>query len=333
MLEKSSNVSFFQVYGANLISDDTWQTFFKNRGRKLETLRLQWLDASFTDDTVNVMSKCCPNLRQLKLKYCRKLTAACLPALQRLKHLTALSLRFHMSPEASELVPFVKSLGPNLQTLSLENCTNADDSVVDEIRASCPRLYKFRLSHVDAITDAAFTSLFGSKSKDSAESSTVLPPLAFADLSSARDVNYNEPDGPQDVPIGLASNAFRALMAHSGTKLRHLNIASCRHISHAAFCDAFHPRDNSYPQLETINVTFCSGVDTAVIKGIFACCPKLKKIIAFGCFQIEEVLVPRGVALIGVPRAHDAIEKIGGADVDLQTALDFMSSLAPKPAS
>ena len=326
MLEKSTSVSFFQVYGPNLVNDNVWQKFFKQHGPKLEVLRLQWLDASFTDETVEVMSKSCPNLRQLKLKFCRKLTSDCLPGLRRLRNLTALSLRFATPPEVSDLLPLIASLGSRLETLSLENCNNADDTLIDAIRTSCPKLFKLQLNHVDGVTDAAFTSLFTPKSANLAEG-TVLPPLKFVDLSSSRDVDYSNPEGPQDNPIGLASDAFRALMAHSSSKLQALSIASCRHVPHAAFCDTFNPRDNKYPELEIINIAFCSGVDTAVIKGIFACCPKLKKIIAFGCFQIEDVLVPSGVAVIGVPRAQEAIEKVGDAGVDLEKALSFMGSL------
>ena len=146
-------------------------------------------------------------------------------------------------------------------------------------------------------------------------------------------MDYNNPDGPLDNPIGLSSSAFNALMTHSGSTLKTLDIASCRHVSHGAFCDAFNPREKTYPELENINVAFCSGIDTAVIKGIFACCPKIKKIIAFGCFKIEDVVVPAGVALIGVPRAQDVIEKVGEAGVDLEKALSFMNGLVAPAAA
>ena len=38
---------------------------------------------------------------------------------------------------------------------------------------------------------------------------------------------------------------------------------------------------------------------------------------AFGCFDVQDVVVPRNIALIGVPRAQDAITQFGvGIDVD-----------------
>lgn len=32
---------------------------------------------------------------------------------------------------------------------------------------------------------------------------------------------------------------------------------------------------------------------------------------AFGCFDVTDVVVPRGVVLIGVPKAQDEIEQFG----------------------
>jgi len=210
------------------------------------------------------------------------------------------------SPQPGELITLIDAVGPGLKTLSLENCGDADDTVLDAIRNKCGQLSKFRLSNVDCITDKALATLF----EGEAEQKSLLPALDYVDLSGARDVDNNNPFGPQDAPIGLASSAFIQLMKHSGSKLTRLNIASCRHVSHAAFCDAF---DGSvdYPNLLEINLSFCNSVDTSVIMGIFKCCPKLKKLIAFGCFKVDNVVVPSGIALIGIPKAHDAIEQFG----------------------
>lgn len=333
MTEKARNISHFQVYGANLINNDAWQAFFKSYGRKLEAVMIEWCDASFTDEVVETLVASCPNLRRLKLKFCRKVTPACLPALSQLKKLEHLSLRLSTPPESAELIAVISALGPRLKTLSIENCPDADDTFVDEVRSTCRRLQKFRLSNIECITDSALESLFSTEPSDGSGLASVLPPLSFIDLSGARDVDHSNPDGPEDNPIGLADNAFTAMMAHSGSKLQTLDMSSCRHVSHGAFCDVFNAADgNRYSELHTINLTFCSGVDTSVIKGIFACCPKINKIIAFGCFKVEDVVVPSGVALIGVPRAQDAIEKVGEAGMDVEKALGFMGELVSAAA-
>lgn len=332
MTEKAPNISHLQIYGANLITDSAWQTFFTKYGGKLKAVMIEWCDASFTDDVVETLAASCPNLQRLKLKFCRKITPASLPSLSQLKKLEQLSIRLATPPESAELIAVVSALGPQLKTLSFENCPDADDSFVDEIRLQCKSLRKLRLSGIECITDAALASLFSSKTKKATDEASVIPMLSVIDLSAARDVDSSNPKGPEDVPIGLGAESFKTMMAHSGPKVQTLDIASCRHIPHAAFCDVFNPTENQYPELHTINVTFCSGVDTAIIKGIFACCPKLRKIIAFGCFKIEDIVVPTGVALIGVPRAQDAIENIGEAGMDLDKALGFMGELVSAAA-
>ena len=69
-------------------------------------------------------------------------------------------------------------------------------------------------------------------------------------------------------------------------------------------------------------------MDEVVLHGLFRSCPALERVVAFGCFGIgvgldaagdcagdaataTALTVPRGVVLIGVPRAQDAIEQFG----------------------
>jgi DNA repair protein RAD7 len=61
-----------------------------------------------------------------------------------------------------------------------------------------------------------------------------------------------------------------------------------------------------------------------VLAGLFKAAPQLRKVVAFGCFGIEDVIVPGGVVVIGVPRAQDAIEKFGDGGVDVERALGGM---------
>ena len=165
---------------------------------------------------------------------------------------------------------------------------------------------KLRISENDIATDAGYEALFTEWTN---------PPLSFVDFNSTRDVDNAMPDGPED-PVGMASTGFRAMMAHSGSALKHVDIASCRHIELSAFMDVFNGA-MSYPALEEINVSFCNRVDNSVIAGIFKSCPNLKKLVAFGCFNVQDVVVPRSIALIGVPKAQDAIEQFGiGISID-----------------
>jgi DNA repair protein RAD7 len=136
-----------------------------------------------------------------------------------------------------------------------------------------------------------------------------------------RDMDNTNPDGPEEEPIGLASPGFREMMAHSGSRLEFLDIASCRHISHEAFVEVF-DGVKQYSHLREINLSFCPVVDTQIVAGIFRSCPQIKKVVTFGCFLVEDVIVPRGIVLIGAPRAGEQLEQFGEVVLDYQKDLE-----------
>lgn len=307
MLERCSKLRHVQLYAANLVTSGMWHRMFRELGKQLEVIKLKWLDASFEDIVVEDMVRCCKNLERVKFKLCRRIGEDAVDALQDLEKLQHLSLQIGRSVSNEILCNLLEKRGAQLRTLSLEKFIDADGSVLQSIHDNCKRLSKLRFCENDTATDASYVSLFTNWSN---------PPLSFIDLNSTRDVDNNNPTGPEDEPIGVAANGFRALMAHSGSNLKHLDIASCRHIDLPAFMDVFNGAQ-SYPELEYINISFCKKVDTSVVAGIFKSCPNLKKLVAFGCFDVQDVVVPRNIALIGVPRAQDAIEQFGvGIGVD-----------------
>ena len=306
MLERCNDLRHIQLYAANLISNEMWQRLFEEVGEKLEVIKLKWLDAAFEDKAVKDMVQSCPNLERVKFKLCRRIGEDAVAALADLPKLQHLSLQIGREISNEAIASLIAERGWQLRTLSLEKFIDADDSVVQAIHDNCLRLNKLRLSENDTVTDAGYVALFIDWKN---------PPLTFADFSSTRDVDNNNPVGPEEA-IGIASSGFKAMMAHSGAHLRHLDIASCRHIELSAFMDVFNGAQ-SYPALEYINVSFCNRVDTSVVAGIFKSCPALKQLVAFGCFDVQDVVVPRNIALIGVPRAQDAIEQFGvGIGVD-----------------
>jgi DNA repair protein RAD7 len=302
MLERCHNLEHIQLYAANLVTEDMWHRLFREAGSKLRVVKLKWLDAAFEDAVVEDMVQHCPNLERLKFKLCRRLGPDSLASIASMRRLTHLSLQMnqaHMIPNA-DLLALITTRGPQLRTLSLEKFIDADDEVLQAIHDTCHSLSKLRFSENDTATDAGFATLFTDWSN---------PPLKFVDFNSARDVDNNNPTGPEEA-IGMASAGFRALMAHSGSALKHLDVASCRFIELSAFIDVFNGAE-TYPDLEYINMSFCNRADTSVVAGIFKSCPNLKQLVAFGCFDVQDVVVPRSIALIGVPRAQDAIEQYG----------------------
>lgn len=306
MLERCHKLQHVHLYAANLVTTEMWHRMFEQMGGRLQVLKLTWLDAAFEDLSVRKMVEHCKNIQRLKLKLCRRIGEDAVVALSDLPNLRHLSLHIGREVSNEALRTLVNKRGAILNTLSFEKFIDADASVLQSIHDSCRQLSKLRFSENDTATDAGFAALFTDWSN---------PPLSFIDMNSTRDVDNNNPDGPEET-IGLASAGFKALMSHSGSGLCHLDISSCRHIDIGAFLDVFEGTF-TYPALEYINVSFCNRVDTSVVAGIFKSCPALKQLVAFGCFDVQDVVVPRSIALIGVPRAQDAIEQFGvGIGVD-----------------
>ncbi|OQO08474.1 hypothetical protein B0A48_06344 [Cryoendolithus antarcticus] len=303
MLERCLKLKHVQLYASNLVSTEMWEKFFTVMGGRLESLALKWLDNALEDESVEIMARECRNVRRLKFKLCRRLGERAVVAIATLPKLQHLSLQLSRDVSNEALISLVEQRGPKLLTLSLEKFLDADETLLSAIHDHCRSLQKLRVSENDTVTDAAFTSLFTAWPN---------PPLVFADFNATRDIDNNNSDGPLEDPIGLGSAGFTALMAHSGQALKHLDISSCRHIDIVALSEAFCSPDAVYPALEYINVSFCSRVDTEVVEGIFKACPALKKLVAFGCFDVGAVRVPGSVVLIGVPRAREGIEQFGG---------------------
>jgi DNA repair protein RAD7 len=315
MLDKCRNLKHLHLYAANLISDAMWVRAFEEAGQKLEVIKLKWLDASFDDAVVCKMINHCPNLRRLKLKHCRRIGEEALVAISAAEKLEHLSLRMTSEVSIPVLISLITQRGPKLRTLSLETFLDADDTVLAAVHDNCKQLSKLRFSENDTATDRGYMALFENWSN---------PALVSVDFNATRDVDNTNPQGPEEA-VGLASGGFKALMSHSGLALNYLNVSSCRHIELSALLDVFNGAVE-YPALEYIDLSFCNRVDNSVIAGIFKSCPALKKLIAFGCFDVRDVVVPRNVTLIGVPRAQDAIEQFG-VGLDVEEALGRMAEI------
>ncbi|KAL6233885.1 hypothetical protein BDW75DRAFT_213825 [Aspergillus navahoensis] len=296
MLDRNAGIQHLQLDSANLVSDSRWRNVFQKLGDQLETIRLSNLDSSLDDGSIEVMSKSCTELRRLKLTQCWKISDRSLRAISTLPSLEHLSLDLIQETKNESIVELVSKIGPNLRSLSLRGFSTADDSLLDMIHDKCGHLHKLRFSDNSTCTDKGFTNLFENWSN---------PPLEFVDLSSTRDVDNTNPNGPPDA-IGLASSGFAALMRHSGSAIRTLNIASCRHISYAAFEEAF-ADGKSYPNLKELDVSFHTAMDDYLVGRIFRSCPAIQKVVAFACFSVREARVPKGVSLIGGLRTQDPL--------------------------
>ena len=296
------------LHGTNLIGDDTWDKFMKAKAASLKSFKLYWTDGYFGDDQIEQLTKTCPNLERLKIEHNQKVTGQGIKQMAQFSKLEQLALELYRTsgqkhPASASIVEVLDAVGPGLRRLSLAQFHYIVDSVLQAIHDNCQNLTKLRITCNEKLTDAAFAAMF---------TGWLNPPLTFVDFNKCTHVDASEPRENPD-SIGLCSEGFKAMIAHSGKTLRYINIHSCRHISLEAFESAF-SHDKIYPDLKKMDISFCQEVNDFVVGSIFKSCPALKELIIFGNFKVQHVKVPKGRILIGMPNAMGM--QIEGADDD-----------------
>lgn len=308
MIEKCPRIKHLQLGATNLISDDAWIELFHERGAQLESLKLSELNDAMKDETVQIMAESCTNLKRLKMRSCPHMTEASINSIASISTLEHLTLSVARETTSEALAILITNLGPNLKTLCLENYALADDSLLSAIKQSCTQLQKFRLTGGEGFSDATFANLFWEDWSN--------PPLSYIDLSENRDMDQDigpdEEAAEDPQAAGFASNALKALFQHSGSTIQHLDLHSNRHISSEALMDVF-DGVKQYPNLTDVDLSFVTHVDDVVINGIFKSCPALQKLACFACFSVkqQDLVIPRGIAVIGLPNAQTAVEVVG----------------------
>ncbi|KAH8598329.1 hypothetical protein B0O99DRAFT_660244 [Bisporella sp. PMI_857] len=292
LLGTTVELESFSLHGANLIDDERWEEFLRQKGSHLKALKVYHTDGHFGDETLEIVAEVCPDLRRLKVSHNQKVTDAGLFHIAKLAKLEHLGLEIYKTTTSEPYIKILNGIGPGLRTLSLATVHYIEDSVLEAIHENCQNIFKLRITDNEVLTDQGFADLF---------TNWYNPPLRYIDLHKCRHIDAavprNNPDG-----IGLGSLGFEALMNHSGRALKFLNVHSCRHISVETFEKVF-AAEMIYPELVEMNVSFCQAVNDFVVGCIFRSCPNLKTLKVFGNFGVRDVRVPKGKILIGVPNA------------------------------
>ena len=296
LLSRDIALESLYLAGANLLSEEKWHEFLAVKGKALKAVQVYYTDRHFGDDTITMMATHCPHLTRLKIENNQKVTSDGVANIGKLSSLEHIGLQLVDPPSSASINDAISNIGTNLKTLSLKIMPDADDTVLHTIHHSCRSLTKLRITESERMTDQGFVNLFTDWQN---------PPLHFLDLQKCRYIDASKPRVNND-GIGLCSEGFKALMAHSGQRLETLNVHACRHISQQAFEEVF--REHAlYPELQHLEISFCEEVTDFVLGCIFRACPKIKDVNVFGCMKVKEVRVPRGVILVGVPNARGMV--------------------------
>ncbi|CAH0040626.1 unnamed protein product [Clonostachys solani] len=296
VLSRDIKLESFYLSGANLLSSEKWHEFLEAKGESLKTLQVYYTDKHFGDDTVDVIAKHCPNMERLKIEHNQKLTDDGVKGIANIPSLLHLGLHLQHSISPEAITPVLSSIGEKLETFSLTIVPKADDSVLQSLHDNCRSLVKLRITESEVMTDEGFAKLFTNWEN---------PPLRILDLQKCRYVSAQQPRINAH-NVGLCDEGFKALMAHSGAKIRDLNVHACRNITREAFEEVF-SKDALYPELRHLEISFCEEVTDFIVGSIFRSCPNIKEVNVFGCMKVKDVRVPRGVILVGVPNAQGMV--------------------------
>ncbi|KAK1655216.1 hypothetical protein BDP81DRAFT_412242 [Colletotrichum phormii] len=292
LLSRDIKLTHFNLHGANLLSDESWTKFVQQKGAYLEGIQVYYTDKHVGDELLAILPETCPNLNRLKVYHNQKVTNVGVKSIADIKSLKHLGLHLQHDITSKSLVHMILGVGKDLETLSLKKMPTANDEVLTAIRDTCRSLKKFRITDSEHMTDEGFADLFNKWEN---------PGIEIIDLQKCRYRDSTKPRENED-GIGLCSDGFRALMKHSGKKLKNLNIHACRHIKREAFEDAFCDEDQ-YRNLVRLEISFIEEVDDFVLGRIFRSCPNIREINVFGCMQVKDVRVPRGKVVVGIPNA------------------------------
>jgi DNA repair protein RAD7 len=298
LLSRDIELESLYLSGANLLSTKMWNRFIVEKGAVLKSLRVYFTDRHFDDTTLALLGTHCPQLKRLKMRHVQAVTGAGVKEIANVKSLEHLGIQITHNRALPDVHPDVfvhvlDAIGAGLKTFSLTMVPTADNSVLSAIHHNCRALQKLRITDSEVMTDDGFVRLFSNWEN---------PPLRFLDLSKCRHVDSTRPRENPD-GVGLGSMGFRSLMRHSGQKLVHLNVHACRHITKQAFEEVFSV-DQMYPELTSVEVSFCEEVDDFVVGSIFRSCPAVHTVNVFGCMKVRDARVPRGKILVGVPNAQ-----------------------------
>ncbi|KAI0416806.1 hypothetical protein F5X98DRAFT_342885 [Xylaria grammica] len=289
---RNASLESIYLHGANLLTEDMWAEFLTQKGLHLKGLQVYYTDRHVSDKTVDTLSNVCPNLTRLKICHNQQVSDEGIKCIARLDKLEHVSLQFIKKTSTDPYIHVIQNVGRQLETFSIKKVSDVDDRLLDAIHENCTNLSKLRVTESQFMTDAGFARLFRDwKNK----------PLSFLDLQKCRHVDAAKPRENEHM-VGLCSQGFEALMEHSGTGLRYLNIHACRHIPTETFEKVF-ASDKTYPQLRYLEISFCEHVNDFIVGSIFRSCPNLKEVNVFGCMKVKDVRVPKGKILVGVPNA------------------------------
>lgn len=268
------HLKHLELFGPFLVRKEGWLTFFKARGKQLESLNITQ-SPRIDMETMEVLVKQCPNLRVLKLGEIGQLDSEFLVPMASLKKLEELAITSPgMAISDDAVIDLLSAVGSKLTSLDLSYNPELGDDILLAIAEHCPKLTHLTLAHVDLSDDAVGRFFKALKTKRR-------PGLVHINFEKGHD---------------LARNALRALTAHSGQTVRWLSLMGWRNVpaedvEKLAAC----------PELAYLDLGWCRHITDFTVKEILEGCGALTYLRVWGCNNLtDRVPRKRGVKVVGI---------------------------------
>lgn len=271
------SLTSLSLRGAFLITIKGWCEAAELLGTRLEqfeaTDSFRWDVASSAALAMN-----CPNLRHLSLARLTHLDDACIAQFASLDKLEHLDLS-HAGGAVTDvsIVALLSRVGTGLRTLDLSGLRDLTDAVLaDGVLPHCRHLQTLKLDGLDLLTDAGVADFFSAW----AGQNPGLQELSLERCSA------------------LGDAALAAVLAHSGTTLRKLNLNSLDDLSYDCVSAAL-ANPEVLQNLEGLDLSFVRAVNDTVLHNLVTHLPKLDKVVVWGDNRITECDLPRKVLVVG----------------------------------
>lgn len=282
MAEKLEKLEHLYLDGPFLVRADDWLTVLDLLGPRLKSLTIK--NTHRVDDTVLAhMVESCPNLERLSLIALSGVAESTpIHLLTQLSNLKSLELnQFGFFSEMHQSDPIVTDdavldilsiLGPQLETLKLDACSEITDKVLEGIKTNCKNLQVLSLNEADRLTDGAFANLFSNWETNA----------GLVSVSVER-------------CLKLGDQAVSNMIDHCHGTIVDLNVNSLRDLSK----DPLYKLKEA-PHLTSLNIGFLRSVDDDLVEKLVDSCRHLTLIEAWGSPKItESCKLSRPVRLIG----------------------------------
>ncbi|XP_046839843.1 dynein regulatory complex subunit 6-like isoform X2 [Xenia sp. Carnegie-2017] len=252
LCEKCNSVKMISMLNSPLVSDVGIRYF--TSFRRLERLYIEG-NHRITDTSIKALAKSCPELFQIYITDCPRLTDLSLKALSSCREIVVLNVADCVRIQDAGVRQIVEGpSGAKLREINLTNCVRVSDVSLLRIAQRCHNLTYCSICYCEHVTDAGVELL------------ATLPSLVSLDVSGCN---------IQDHGVSSLGNSSR---------LKDITLAECHRITDIGLQKMF----QQCRYLENLDLSYCVNITDHAIKNLAFCCRILRTLDLSGCKKLTD---------------------------------------------